>query len=261
MKLLARVLLVGLFLVVLLLGAGWFFLDSLIATGIEKGAAYATGVETKVDGVDASFLSGRFGLEGLTLANPPGFRSEPFFRLKSASAAWQNGTILSDRIEMDQLVLDGIDVNLERTGSGTNYGAILDHLGKLSPKETGDEKAPEAGGKQLSIRKIEVRNVHAGLHLSGVPMASGSVSLTIPSIVIEDFRSDGDTTEVVGQLTRVLLEAILEQVLVQGKGRFPADLLKDLEGNLGETIESGGKELLKGIEGALKDAGGLFDKK
>lgn len=264
MKILGRVLLVVLLLALLLVGAGWFFLDSLIEKGIEEGGTYATGVETKVDGVDASFFSGRFGLEGLSLANPPGFREEPFFQMKSAQAAWQNGTIFSDRIEMDELVLDGVDVSLERTGSGTNYGVILDHLEKLSPKKKGEEKAPEAGGKQLTIRKIEIRNVHAGLHLSGVPLASGSAGLDIPSIVIEDFRSDGDMKEIVGQLTRALLKAILEQVLVLGGDLFPADMLKDLGRNLGDlegTIDSGVKEALKGIEGALKDAGGLFDKK
>lgn len=259
MKLLRRLLLVVVLLVLLVLGAGWLLLDSLVATGIEKGSTYATGVETKVDSVDASFFAGRFGIDGLSLANPTGFRPEPFFQMRSARATWEKGTILSDRIEMDELVLDGVDVSLERTDSGTNYGQILDHLEKLSSGEKEDEEAPESkGGGQLTIRRIEIKNVHAGLHLSGVPLASGSTDLTIPSIVIDDFRSDGDTTKIVAQLTRVLLKAILEQVFA-----LAPDLLKDLgsslEGLQG-TIESGAKDALKGIEGALKGAGGLFDK-
>ena len=103
------------------------------------------------------------------------------------------------------------------------------------------------------------KNVHAGLHLSGVPLASGSTDLTIPSIVIEDFKSDGDTTKIVAQLTRVLLQAILEEAV-----SLAPDLLKDLGSNLEGlqgTIESGAKDALKGLEGALKGAGGLFDKK
>ncbi|MFN0009752.1 MAG: hypothetical protein ACKVXR_17805 [Planctomycetota bacterium] len=264
MKIVRRLFLVVLVAALLLIGAGWLFLDSLVEAGIEKGATYATGVETQVEGVDASLFSGRFGLQGLSLANPPGFRSEPFFALKSARAEWENSTILSERIEMDQLVLDGVDVSLERTSSGTNYGVILDHLEKLSPPTQGEEKAPDGAGKRLTIRKIEIRNVHAGLHLSGVPLSSGSAELTIPSVVIENFRSDGETKEIIAQLTRTLLKAILEQVLVEGKNLLPADLLKDLGrnlGSLGGSIEGGVKDALKGIEGALKGAGGIFDKK
>ena len=59
MKLLRRALLVLLVLVLLFFAAGWIFLDPLVAKGIEKGASYATGVETKVAKVDASLLSGK----------------------------------------------------------------------------------------------------------------------------------------------------------------------------------------------------------
>ena len=264
MKLLRRALLVLVVLVLLFLAAGWIFLDPLVARGIEKGSTYATGVETKVAKVDASFLSGKFGIDGLSLANPPGFRPEPFLSLGTARAAWQNGTILSDRIEMDELVLDRVEVNLERTGSGTNYGAILDNLEKLSKGEKKKEEPPSKGGKQLTIKKIEIKNVRAGLHLSGVPIGAGSMEVVIPSIVLEDFKSDGDTKEIVGKLTRTLLQSILENVLRMGKDIFPADMLKDLGSNLQGlqgTLESDAKEALKGLEGALKGAGGIFDKK
>ena len=265
MKLLRRIFLVVVALVVVLALTVWLLLDSLVATGIEKGATFATGVETKVGKVDASLLSGHFGIEGLSIENPPGFSPDPFFKMGSARAAWQNGTILSDRIQMDELTLDGVDVSLERTSSGTNYGKILDHLDKLSSGGgKGEEKAPPSkGGKQLTIAKIEVKNVRVHLHLSGVPLASGSSDLDIPSIVIKDFHSDGDTTKVVATLTKELLKAILEKVVSLG-GQLPADLVKDLDKGLkglGSALESGSKDALKGIEGALKGAGGLFDKK
>jgi hypothetical protein len=231
MKLLFRLGIALALLLVLVLGAGWLFLGSLVGTAIEKGSTYATGVETRVGHVDASLFSGRFGIDDLSLANPPGFRPEPFFQLRSARAAWENGTLLSDRIEMDELILDGVDVNLERAGGGTNYGAILDHLESISAGGQSKSKPDaSAGGRALTIHRIEIRNVRAGLHLTGVPLASGSTEVTIPSIVLNDFSSDGSTTELVAKLTKVLLQAILEEVLRGGKGIFPADILKDLGG-------------------------------
>lgn len=266
MKLLKRALLVVLLLLVVGLAALFVFLDPLVKSALEKGSTYAAGVDTKVGGVDASLLSGHFGLKDMSLANPPGFRPEPFFHLGSARAAWQNGSILSKTIEMDELAVQDVEVNLERAGSGTNWGRILDNLAKLSHGEKAPAP-PEKGAqseRSLWIKKIEIKNVHAGLQLSGVPLASGSMSVNIPSLVIEDFESDGDTTEIVAQLTRELLEAILQQVLALGKDIFPADLLKDLDknlGDLGKSIGSGAKDVMKGIESALKGGGGLFDKK
>ncbi|HEV8111751.1 MAG TPA: hypothetical protein VGR31_03170 [Planctomycetota bacterium] len=260
MKFLLRALVVLLVLGVVGVAGAWLFLNPIVSSAIEKGSTYATGVDTKVGSVDASLLSGRFGLKELSLANPPGFRPEPFVHLASAQAAWQNGTILSKTIQMDEFVVDGVDVNLERTGSGTNYGTILDHLGKISGGDKG-KPTESAGGKTLLIKKIEIRNVRAGLHLSGVPLASGSLEVKVPSIVINDFRSDGSTTEIVSKLTRVLLQSILERVLAAGKDIFPADIVKDLGNGLkgvGSTLEDSAKSAL---DETLKGVGDIFKKK
>src|SRR5690349_7609923 len=127
MKLLKRLLVVLVVLLVIGVGGAVVFLDPLVKTAVEKGSTLATGVDTKVGSVDASPFSGHFGLKELVVSNPPGFSSDPFLHLGTAGASWQNGTILSSTIEMDQLLVQDVDVRLERAGSGTNYGKILDN--------------------------------------------------------------------------------------------------------------------------------------
>jgi hypothetical protein len=267
MKILKRLLVVGILLVVVLVAAVWLFFSPIVSSAIEKGTTYATGVDTKVKSVSASPTAGKFSLEGLRMANPPGFRDEPFVQLGNVRAAWQNGTLLSDTIGMDEFVVENVEVNLERAGSGTNYGWILDHLSKISgekPPEKEKEPEPAKGKKTLRIKRIEIRNVHAGLHLSGIPLASGSTSVTVPSIVIDDFRSDGSTTEIVGKLTGQVIHSILDSVLKAGKDVFPADVVKDLGGSLkkvGDAIGAESKGSVQGIQDALKGAGDLFKKK
>src|SRR5262245_9852982 len=109
MKALKRILLVAAAVLLVGLGALFLFLDPIVAKAIETGSNYATGVETHGGGVDASLLSGHFGLDHLSLANPPGFAAEPFLKLGSARATWQNGSILSDTIEMDELLVQGAE--------------------------------------------------------------------------------------------------------------------------------------------------------
>jgi hypothetical protein len=271
MKLILRVVLIVLVLFLAALAGALVFLDPLVKSGIEKGATYATGTETKLGAVDASLFSGRFGLKDLSIANPPGFRPEPFLRLGSAQATWDNGTILSDEIAIGTFALDGVELSLESAGGKTNYGAILSNLEKLAGSDAKPTEPSSSKSKTLTIRHIEIRNIKAGVHLSGLPVANGSLSVAVPLVEIDDFRSDGGTSEIVAKLTRALVQAILRGTLEAGQGILPADMLKDLGGSLqGLTgsIEGQAKEImkalgsdLKGAESALKGAGDLFKPK
>jgi hypothetical protein len=271
MKILVRIGIALALLVIVVLAAVLVFLDPLVKGGIEKGATYATGTETKLGSVDASLFSGRFGLKDLTIANPPGFGSAPFLHLGSAQAAWDNGTILSDDISIGTFALDTVELSLESNGGKTNYGAILDHLQQLSGPESKPAEASPSKSKKLSIKRIEIKNVKAALHLSGLPVGNGSMSVSVPRVAIDDFHSDGSTSEIVAKLTSALVHAILQGALNAGKNVFPADVLKDLSGNLQKIehdLQGEAKELMKGndpnvkgVEDALKNAGDFFKKK
>jgi hypothetical protein len=268
-KWLSRGLLIVIVLLVLI-GAGVFlFFDRLVSTSIEKGATYATGVETKVGGVDASPFAGALAIDELSIANPPGFRPEPFVSLRSTRAAWENGTILSDSIHVREFVLDGVSVNLERTGGKTNYGAILDHVEKLAPEKTDSKSEPSGEARNLKIDRLVIRDVKTALHLDIAGVAK-SFEVKVPEIVISDFDSSGSTGEIVAKLTRSVINALLKSSLQAGQGIFPEELLKDLGGQLqglekmlGEQAEGLLKDLegLDGAKKALEEAGGLFKKK
>jgi hypothetical protein len=258
MKIFFRVVIALVLLVLLALGAALLFIDPLVKGGIEKGATYAAGTDTKVGSVDASVFAGHFGLKDLAIANPTGFRAEPFLHLGSASAGWDNGTIFSDDIAMKTLTLDGVELNLESAGGKTNYGAILDNLQKLGggakPAEPSSKPA-----KKLSIQRIEIKNVRASLHVSGIPLVktNGDLEVNVPLVAIDDFHTDGTTSEIVGKLTRALVQAVLQGSLDAGKGTFPADVVKDLSGNLQKIsgdLKTEAKEVMKGLDSNLKGA-------
>lgn len=256
--------------VLLVVGVGglFLFLDRFVASAIEQGSTYAAGVDTKVGEVDASPMSGKFGMKEMTIANPPGFSNQPFFHLGAAHAAWQNGSILSKTIEIDEFVVQDVDVSLESSGTATNYGKILDNLGRLSSGEKSPppKAPPDHEGKSsrsLLIKKLEIRNVHASVHLAGLPLTKGTVGgdVKIPSVVVENFRSDGSTTEIVAKLTRTMVQSVLQGVLAAGKDGLPADIAKGLGQSLHGlegSLQSGDKSA---VEGAIKDLGGLFKKK
>jgi hypothetical protein len=269
-KWLVRGVLIVIALIVVIGGGVFLFFDRLVSASIEKGATHATGVETKVGAVDASPFAGRLAIDELSIANPPGFRPEPFVSLRSTRASWDNGTILSDSIHVREFVLDGVAVNLERTGGKTNYGTILDHVEKLSPKSSDPKPEPTGESRTLKIDRLVIRDVRTALHLD-IAGAAQSFEVKVPEIVLTDFDSNGSTGEIVAKLTRAVINALLESSLNAGKGVFPEELLKDLGGQLqglekmlGEQAEGLFKDLGTGLDDAkktLQDAGDLFKKK
>jgi hypothetical protein len=240
---------------VALTGALIFF-NPIVKSGVQKGATYATGTETTLAAVDAGLFAGRFALTDLTIHNPPGFRDEPFVHIGAARAQWENGTVLSDDIVIDTFAVDGVDVNLERAASGkTNYGAILDHLQSIAGPATQPAEPSSGLAKKLSIQHIEIKNVKAGLHLEGVPVVSGSMSVSVPLVKIDGFTSGGSKQEIVAKLTNALVQAVLKASLDAGKNVFPADMLKDLETDLKRAthdLEQQAKQALKGLDGNPK---------
>jgi hypothetical protein len=256
MKILLRIVLALFVLAILLVACLFLFIDPIVRGAIEKGTTYATGVETKIDSVDAGFTSGKLSFAGLSIANPPGFRPEPFLRIGHAGSVWQNSTLFSDTIVIDELKLDGLDVNLERADGHTNFGRILDNVGKLSSgaEKPAEPKAGAGSSHTLIVKHILLTNVKCAVHWTGSPLAADSMGVTVPKIELSDFRSDGSTSEIVGKLTKTIVDAVLSSSLEKGQGIWPADLTKDLSGNLA-TLQAQAKDLLKGAGKSFEDAG------
>jgi hypothetical protein len=250
MKIALRILLGLVLLALAALGVGLIFMDSIVKGVVQKGATHATGVPTTLNSADASLFSGNLALDELTVANPDGFRPEPFLHLGAIKAHWQNGTIFSDELVIDELAIDKIVINLERAKGRTNLGVILDNLEKLSPKD--DKKpAPGDGSKRtLIVKSIVIRDVKAALHLSEVPISSNSMTVEIPRIDVRDFKSNGTTSENVAKLTGVVLQAIAEGTMNGGKGILPKEMLDEINGSL-KGLEKQAKDVFKDVEDTI----------
>ncbi len=278
MKLLLRIL-AGLALVVLLAVAGtMLFLDSLAREAVERGGTFALGVPTELESADIGIFSGDLGLAGLRVANPPGFSRPDFFSLGKAQLESSLGSLLGDAVTVSLLELQGIALDLERNKSGTNYGAILDHLSRFeSEAEKPQEEGEAGGGKTFLLECLVVRDVTATIDLLPVAGDATRVTLSIPEIVLKDLGSEGMSA---AQICALVVKTILSAALQAGADVLPADLLKDLRGRLkglesvalaisGQTVEEVqgalqealGTEAEKALKGAGEKLEGLFKKK
>ena len=268
MKWYTRLLLVGLLLLVLAGGAAILLLDTLVCSAVEKGGTLAAGTPTTLEEADVSFFSKHFGLEGFAIANPAGFRSEPFLALAGVHADWKNGSVFADPLVIDSFTLDGLQLNLERSAAGNNWDAILDSLKKLSGDGPAKPDEPEAAGsgRSVTIGRLSIRNTRCALRVSGMPdPLNGEWKVEVPAIEIENLSSNGSTAEIASKLTGAVVQAVVKAAATSGKGVFQAEALKALEGDLKQLGKGVLDDVLKGdtkpddaLERAKQGLEGLF---
>jgi hypothetical protein len=257
MKLLKRIILFGILgIIVLLIAAGVIVtlsINSIARRGIEVGSTSALGVPTTLKSASVGLFSGKFGLNGLDVANPQGgYPSTHFVQLGDAKVAVSLGSLTMDTIEIPSFTMDGLDVHLERRGGKSNYDIILENIEKFTggkgkpkpaePKQPGSEK-------KLIIKELTLRNItiHTDLVDAGTPGLSDLTKITvpIPEIKLTDVGKTGDgvggSGVTIRELSSIIVQTIMAAVVEKG-GVLPEQLLGELKTRL---TSLGGLEGLK----------------
>jgi hypothetical protein len=216
-------------------------INAIAKKAIQSGGGYALGTQVKVDSVSVGLLSGKFSLAGLEVANPTGaatFRSPHFLSLGHGAVAVSAGSLRQPVVELPSLTLDTLSINLEKSGEVTNYKAILDNLAKVS----GGSEKPAAGAgseKKFVIRDLDLRNINVSVDLIGGPGAVSNltrVNVPIDRIQLTDVGKTGTgikgTGVTLGELSAIIVKAILAAAADKGGDIIPGDVLGDLKGKL-----------------------------
>jgi hypothetical protein len=260
MKLLIKLVVVLVVLVVLGVGVVVYAIDAIARAGIERGATYALGVETKLASADVSIRSGRFEMGGLRVANPEGFTDPQFMHLDTGGVEVALGSLRQETVELPVLHLGGIGVNVERSGGKANYDVIIANLKRFetgggAPETGGGTADPDAGGgKKFIIREIVISDVGVNARLAPVGGELTKVSATIDEIRLKDVGSETGGAAM-AEITSIIVKAIFAAMI--HADILPADMLKDLDGALDqlEDLKSLGVDVLTETSGQLKSVG------
>jgi hypothetical protein len=230
-----------------------FYIDGIAKSAIEKGGTYALGVDTAVEGADVGIFSGELSLSGVKVDNPEGYAADHFMELGEGEMAVSLGTLRQDVVVVPRLILTDLDVALQRTPGGTNYGVILDSLKRFEATE------PDPNAKRYVIDELVISDIDVRLDLFGGAAGLGGVDLPIDEIRLEDVGTAGRERGVVmGELVNIIVKSVMQVVLEEGGALIPADLQSQLQGKLAqlEDLDSLGIELMSkftGDLGALRD--------
>jgi hypothetical protein len=206
-------------------------------------------------------LSGQGRLKGLVVGNPQGFQTESSFKLADAKVSVDLKSALSDKLIIEEILIDGPEITYEGSSSGSNISKIQENVaafGKsVTPKDAAESKSEkkDAGQKKVQINHFIVKN--AQLNVSASMLKGKTMTISMPDIHLKDIGKDsGGTT--IGKASAEVFAAINKSVVqaVAGSGKF---LEKGAE-VVGEAAKSAGSEAGKAGSKAVEGVKGLFGK-
>ncbi|MEO0036112.1 MAG: hypothetical protein RLZZ501_2135 [Pseudomonadota bacterium] len=148
---------VGLLLAVIAGGLFYLFssLDGIVKTVIERVGSDVAGTKVSVGGVALRLAEGKATLSGLTVANPPGFSSEPAIRLGEVTIALDTTSLNHSPIVIKEVSVAAPAVALELGAGGSNLAVLRRNVTGATAGR--DEAAPaEAAVTQAEPAQAEV---------------------------------------------------------------------------------------------------------
>ena len=241
------VLIIALFAIILNLG-------KIVKTGINTVVPQVTKCEAHVDDVNFNVFGGKFEIKNLVIKNPEGYKTDHAFALGHIFVNVKMGSLMSDVIEIDQVLIDAPEITYEVGLGNSNLNTILENVNSSLPysdeakKEDKEEK--KEGGKKVVVNLVKVTNGKIGV---SAKIAGGmEAPIVLPDIEIKDLgKKEGGISMV--QAAAITLKTTLLSIfdVLKSSGK----LLLDGAKAIGEGIVDGVKSLGDGAKDSIKSLG------
>jgi uncharacterized protein involved in outer membrane biogenesis len=230
-------------------------LDRMIKAGVEAVGPEITGTTVKLDGVSLSLLSGQGRLKGLVIGNPSGFQTPQAFKLTDARVSVDLKSILSDKLIIEEILIDGPDITFELNPSGSNIGKLQGNVTAFGRSSGAKEASGAPAQKDTTQKKVQINHFilkNAQVHASAPMLQQPTQTLALPDIHLQGLGKEpaGTTVQKAAvqvftaiNTTTIQTVANSSKLLQQGVG-MADDAAKRLGG------ESGSKAL-EGVKGLL----------
>ena len=234
----------------------WVFVDSIVGTAIEDGATHALGVETRVGFARLRLVAGDLRLNNVQIGNPPGFEEPYFLAMERAEVEANLLDLRNEVVELPLILLEGIDVVLERDGKRTNFDAILAHMDSFEEGEPApaDDDGP---AQRFVVRRLLIRDVTARVEWNAIASKRTQIELEIPEIELRNLGEEGSALTT-AELSNLVMKAILGSISRYG-GDLPGAVIAGLDGGLRGVGRLSGV-VVRGATGTLRDtASGILE--
>tara|TARA_Y100001936_G_C16031987_1_gene646138 strand:- start:258 stop:1028 length:771 start_codon:yes stop_codon:yes gene_type:complete len=102
--------------------------EKVIRNTVKEVGAKATGTKVTVRKVELSFHEGELVLAGIQVENVKPFKSNSAIKIGSIGLKMKLGSLTSNAIVIDEIIVSGLDIAFEYIGGRTNFSIIRDRV-------------------------------------------------------------------------------------------------------------------------------------
>ena len=260
---------IGIIIIVLIIAVFAIILNlgKIVKTGINTIVPQVTKCEAHVDDVNFNVFGGKFEIKNLVIKNPEGYKTDQAFSLGHIFVDVKMGSLMSDVIEIDQVLIDAPEITYEVGLGNSNLNTILENVNSSLPSSDEEKKEEEKkeekkeGGKKVVVNLVKVTNGRIGV---SAKIAGGlEAPIVLPDIEIKDLgKKEGGISMV--QAAAITLKTTLLSIfdVLKSSGKLLLDGAKAIgEGivdgvkSLGDSAKEGIKSLGDGAKDSVKSLG------
>ena len=261
MKILKYTLLTLLALIVIVLVAGWLYLEPMVKGVVHKFGTQIVGTEVNLAGFSLHPLDGELEISGFTVANPEGYETPNLLSLGNIFVKVDPKSVLSDTIVVEEVRILKPELTYEMPNFSTSNVQQLQENVARNTAKSGEAKPVEAKAeepaatesapaKKVIIRKVTV----AGGSLSAMtPLQknTGALALEMPAIELTDIGDESKSMSINESVTVIFNKILFNATSVVTKAL----------GNVSDMAQKAANKAVDQVKDSVKEeAGGLLDK-
>lgn len=213
-KWLKKILLVSCTSILILILVIYLSLGYIVKSAVETVVPKITGTPVKMGSFSFSILTGKVKMKNFIIENPKGFNTEYAFRLSNLDFDINMDTLLSKKIVIDEIRVDGTQIIYELGINTSNLSEIKSNIDKFvkgdKQKETKAEDPKKAGeGKKIQINDFYFNG--ASVSLSAVLLQGQKTTVPIPDIHLKDMGKE-DKGASIGEVADEIFTAIYASI-------------------------------------------------
>lgn len=238
--------------IVVILAILRIFLGVIVKSAVSTAAPLIAGVPVTIGDVSVGVLEGYVALSDVKIGNPEGFKAENMLTLKKAVFDLGMRTLFADKLQIEEITVEGLDLYYEQKLTTNNVSALLDNLqkktgaskkeeAKEAPKaEKPEEKKEAAQAKKLQVDKIQLNDITTHVVVIGttdVPIMMVPINLTDLGTGPDGITALDLFTEIMKQLSVGAANAVVEASKKTGSATM--NVLKDAGKGIGSGLGTG----------------------
>lgn len=264
-KFIFKTILTILFLLVLGLVGAYFYAGEIAKKAVETYVPQITKTSAKLEGMDLSFMKGEISLNGLEISNPQGFKSPDVFSVKKIYVRIDPKSVLTDKIVIEQILVDGTHVSAEATYKDGEITSNITKIQKnveeyLGASQTTDAQPVETKKEVTKTSSSSKRVVIKDLQINNTSLTLGLMDQTaeigLPNIEQKNIGEKGKKQTIKETVAYIFNLISLESIKASVAGA--QDLLKKTAENALQGVTDVVDEAKKNPEGLINAVKNIF---